>query len=158
MARARSLTEFQSAFPDEASCAAFLFERRWPDGFVCPACGGARATALKEPRIHLRMLRLRLPDFLSQGIRFPLQSPLLPAHVIRNRARPHGASPAVELLGYRRPAQSPKGRGDAQARAAPQKDSGRNASRRRRRCQTEGQNHDPTMRPPLDVDEPGTTQ
>ena len=31
MARARSLTEFQSAFPDEASCAAFLFERRWPD-------------------------------------------------------------------------------------------------------------------------------
>ena len=36
MARARSLTEFQSAFPDEASCAAFLFERRWPDGSVVP--------------------------------------------------------------------------------------------------------------------------
>ncbi len=48
MARARSLTEFQSAFPDEASCAAFLFERRWPDGFVCPACGAARAAALKS--------------------------------------------------------------------------------------------------------------
>ena len=48
MSRARSLTEFQSAFPDEASCAAFLFERRWPDGFVCPACGGARAAALKS--------------------------------------------------------------------------------------------------------------
>jgi hypothetical protein len=29
MARARSLTEFQEAFPDEARCAAFLFERRW---------------------------------------------------------------------------------------------------------------------------------
>ena len=48
MARARSLTEFQTAFPDEASCAAFLFERRWPDGFVCPACGNARAAALKS--------------------------------------------------------------------------------------------------------------
>ncbi len=48
MARARSLTEFQSAFPDEASCAAFLFERRWPDGFVCPACGNARAAALRS--------------------------------------------------------------------------------------------------------------
>ena len=47
MAR-RSLTEFQSAFSDEASCAAFLFERRWPDGFVCPACGAARAAALKS--------------------------------------------------------------------------------------------------------------
>ena len=48
MARARSLTEFQKAFPDEASCAAFLFERRWPDGFVCPACGSGRAAALKS--------------------------------------------------------------------------------------------------------------
>ena len=48
MARARSLTEFQKAFPDEASCAAFLFERRWPGGFVCPACGKGRAAALKS--------------------------------------------------------------------------------------------------------------
>ena len=47
VARARSLTEFQQAFPDEGRCAAFLFERRWPSGFVCPACGGGRAAALK---------------------------------------------------------------------------------------------------------------
>ncbi len=51
MARARSLTEFQEAFPDEASCAAFLFERRWPDGFVCPVCGNGRAAVLKS-RAH----------------------------------------------------------------------------------------------------------
>ena len=331
MARARSLTEFQSAFPDEASCATFLFERRWPDGFVCPVCGAVRAAALKsraytyecygcgrqtsitagtamhrtrlpltawfwaahlmsthsngmsarqledqlgltyrtawllaqklrrsmvdpdreplegvvevdqaeipfregdtffEPgnagkilvigavevidrdtnqgkprRKHAQYLDTRsgrvrlamiadnsaaslegfvranvkpgatlltdghssypgLTDYrhdphvvgkmaghvmlpwihrvfslmkrwglghvsrpapqacrhLSQRIRFPLQSPLLPARLVRNRARPHGASRAVELLGYCRPAQSPKGRGDAQARAAP---------------------------------------
>ena len=48
MARARSLTEFQKAFPDEASCAAFLFERRWPDGFICPVCGNGRTAALKS--------------------------------------------------------------------------------------------------------------
>ena len=48
MARGRSLTEFQKEFPDEASCAAFLFKRRWPDGFVCPSCGGDRAAALKS--------------------------------------------------------------------------------------------------------------
>jgi transposase-like protein len=48
MARGRSLTEFQKEFPDEASCAAFLFKRRWPDGFVCPSCGGIRASALKS--------------------------------------------------------------------------------------------------------------
>ena len=48
MARARSLTEFQKEFPDEASCAAFLFERRWPDRFVCPVCGDGRAAALRS--------------------------------------------------------------------------------------------------------------
>ena len=48
VARARSLTEFQASFPDEASCAAFLFGRRWPQGFVCPVCGGGRAAVLKS--------------------------------------------------------------------------------------------------------------
>ena len=52
MARGRSLAEFQKAFADEASCATFLFKRRWPDGLVCPACGKRRATALKSrPRL-----------------------------------------------------------------------------------------------------------
>jgi predicted RNA-binding Zn-ribbon protein involved in translation (DUF1610 family) len=41
-----SLLEFQKAFPDEGSCARFLFERRWPDGFVCPKCGQGRAALL----------------------------------------------------------------------------------------------------------------
>ena len=48
---ARSLSEFQASFPDETSCAAFLFERRWSQGFVCPACGGGRAALLKS-RAH----------------------------------------------------------------------------------------------------------
>jgi hypothetical protein len=43
----RSLVEFQRFFPDESACAAFLFAKRWPEGFVCPCCGGARAWALK---------------------------------------------------------------------------------------------------------------
>ena len=48
MAEGRSLSQFQEAFPDEASCAAFLSERRWPKGFVCPGCGEQRAAALKS--------------------------------------------------------------------------------------------------------------
>jgi transposase-like protein len=52
MAAARSLAQFQQAFSDEASCAAFMFVRRWPDGFVCPACGTSRFAALKSrPRL-----------------------------------------------------------------------------------------------------------
>ena len=53
MARARSLAEFQKSFPDEESCAAFLFKQRWPDGFVCPGCRKRRVVGLKSrPRLH----------------------------------------------------------------------------------------------------------
>ena len=34
-----SLLAFQHMFPDDDACAAWLIEMRWPDGFVCPACG-----------------------------------------------------------------------------------------------------------------------
>jgi transposase-like protein len=52
MARGRTLAEFQNEFADEASCAAFLYVRRWPDGFVCPGCRKGRAVALKSrPRL-----------------------------------------------------------------------------------------------------------
>ncbi|GAA2067324.1 hypothetical protein GCM10009839_93910 [Catenulispora yoronensis] len=34
--------EFRDWFPDEAACLAYLERLRWPDGFVCPACGGDR--------------------------------------------------------------------------------------------------------------------
>jgi hypothetical protein len=43
----RSLAEYQELFPDEASCAGYLFERRWPDGFVC-RCGSTRYASLKS--------------------------------------------------------------------------------------------------------------
>ena len=43
----RSLIEFQGRFATEAACAKYLFERRWPEGFVCPGCGGGCAWALK---------------------------------------------------------------------------------------------------------------
>jgi len=34
-----SLPLFQSVFPDDAACRAYLLERRWPEGFRCRACG-----------------------------------------------------------------------------------------------------------------------
>ena len=62
MARARSLAELQNSFPDEESCAAFLFKQRWPDGFVCPGCGKRRVVGLKSrPRLH-ECLDLRPAD------------------------------------------------------------------------------------------------
>ena len=42
----RSLLEFQRRFPDDAACATYLAAARWPDGFVCPACGSVKGWAL----------------------------------------------------------------------------------------------------------------
>jgi transposase-like protein len=36
-----TLLDFQRTFPGEEACGEYLFELRWPDGFVCPACGKA---------------------------------------------------------------------------------------------------------------------
>lgn len=37
----RSYQEFRAWSADEERCAAYLEQLRWPQGFVCPACGAA---------------------------------------------------------------------------------------------------------------------
>lgn len=36
----QTLLEFEERFGTEAECRDYLFRLRWPDGFVCPRCGG----------------------------------------------------------------------------------------------------------------------
>lgn len=35
-----SFKEFRQRFQTEEACEEYLFQQRWPDGFVCPKCGG----------------------------------------------------------------------------------------------------------------------
>ena len=51
MARGRSLAEFQKAFADEASCATFLFKRRWPTASFVQLAADARERAKTRPRL-----------------------------------------------------------------------------------------------------------
>src|SRR6266478_1601599 len=39
----KTLREFQSKFASDEACQQYLAACRWPDGFVCPWCGGHRA-------------------------------------------------------------------------------------------------------------------
>lgn len=39
----RTQAEFDARFATEAACRAYLAQVRWPDGFRCPACEGAKA-------------------------------------------------------------------------------------------------------------------
>jgi len=50
----RSLPEFEARFPDDAACARWLLEKRWPDGFRCPACGHDQAWELGRERLTLQ--------------------------------------------------------------------------------------------------------
>src|SRR3954468_16656494 len=50
----RSLPEFEAKFPDDAACARWLLEKRWPDGFRCPACGHDKGWELGRERLTLQ--------------------------------------------------------------------------------------------------------
>ena len=42
-----SIAQWEKAFPDEASCDAYLVAQRWPDGVRCPRCGSDKTYPLK---------------------------------------------------------------------------------------------------------------
>lgn len=42
----RTLLELEKRFSTDEECRAYLFTLRWPDGFVCPRCGGRQAWAM----------------------------------------------------------------------------------------------------------------
>ncbi len=50
----RSLPAFEARFPDEAACARWLFEKRWPEGFRCPSCGHDKSWELGRERLTLQ--------------------------------------------------------------------------------------------------------
>src|SRR5947209_16683745 len=50
----RSLPEFEARFPDDAACARWLLEKRWPEGFRCPACGYDKGWGLGRKRLTLQ--------------------------------------------------------------------------------------------------------
>lgn len=40
--------EFRQRFQTEEACEAYLFQQRWPDGFICPKCRGSSCYRLCE--------------------------------------------------------------------------------------------------------------
>lgn len=44
----RSILAFQEWFVDEQACVDYLFECRWPDGFICPRCEGRDAYVIAD--------------------------------------------------------------------------------------------------------------
>ena len=104
MGRGRTLAEFQREFPDEARCDAFLSARRWRDGFVCPACGGGRAVALKSRPRLLECLDCGRQTSLTAGTamhrsKLPLTTWFWAAHVMATHSNGMSARQLEDQLG-----------------------------------------------------------
>jgi transposase-like protein len=65
--RPGSLPEFEARFPDDAACARWLFERRWPDGFRCPGCGHAKGWELGRGTLLVECARCHRQTSVTAG-------------------------------------------------------------------------------------------
>jgi len=52
-----SLEEFKDQFSTEEQCWQYLFEQRWPNGFVCPKCGANKHYRLVNGRLQCAACR-----------------------------------------------------------------------------------------------------
>jgi len=62
-----SLIEFQRSFPDDETCAAWLFEVRWPGGFRCPRCAHDKAWSLETKRHTYEYTRCHRQTSVTAG-------------------------------------------------------------------------------------------
>ena len=67
--RSGSLPEFEARFPDEAACARWLFEKRWPDGFRCPGpgCGHDKGWELGRGTLLVECARCHRQTSVTAG-------------------------------------------------------------------------------------------
>jgi transposase-like protein len=65
--RPGSLPEFEAQFPDDAACARWLFEKRWPDGFRRPGCGHAKAWELGRGTLLVECARCHRQTSVTAG-------------------------------------------------------------------------------------------
>jgi transposase-like protein len=65
--RPGSLPEFEARFPDDAACARWLFDKRWPDGFRCPGCGHAKGWELGRGTLLVECARCHRQTSVTAG-------------------------------------------------------------------------------------------
>jgi hypothetical protein len=65
--RPGSLPEFETRFPDNAACARWLFERRWPDGFRCTGCGHDKGWELGRGTLLIECARCHRQTSVTAG-------------------------------------------------------------------------------------------
>lgn len=102
-----TLPEFVARFPDEEACAAYVEQRRWPDGFVCPQCGEAGEAFRFQGRPRVLRCRSCRRDIsltagtVMQGTRQPLQTWFWAAYLVTSQTPGMSAVQFQRQLGIR---------------------------------------------------------
>ncbi len=71
----RNMLELEQRFSCEEACRAYLFQLRWPDGFICPRCGSCVAWQASRGRIVCSACRHQtsaIAGTIFQGTQKPL--------------------------------------------------------------------------------------
>jgi hypothetical protein len=71
----RTLLELERRFAKEDACRSYLFSLRWPEGFICPRCGGRNAWAMDRGLWLCQGCRAQVSvtsGTIFQGSRLPL--------------------------------------------------------------------------------------
>src|SRR3954466_7598204 len=104
MGVSHSLLAFQQRFPAEAQCAQFLLERRWPDGFVCPGCGGKQGHLLRSRAYTYECVACGKQTFVTAGTvmhrtKLPLTVWFWAAHLMATHSTGMSAQQLMGQLG-----------------------------------------------------------
>lgn len=73
-----SLLEFQQKFINETACEMYLFQKRWPEGFICPRCGHKEYYYIRT-RKHYECRRCSYQASLTAGT--VMHKSKLPLHI-----------------------------------------------------------------------------
>lgn len=83
-----SMAEFMDRYGSEESCEAALIESRWPEGFVCPSCGGGRSSSFRrEGRLYFQCTACRhqcsvISGTVFEATKLPLSGWFLAMHLL----------------------------------------------------------------------------
>ncbi len=95
---------FDARFPGEEACGQYLADRRWPEGFICPACEGRKGWPLKRKRATWECAGCGrqtsvMAGTVMHGSHLPLRTWFLAAHIVTSHSNGMAALQLQAQLG-----------------------------------------------------------